>query len=717
MIHQRNRKKSHKSLREFFHEKRRGLRLLVACLFAFLLAIFLHFREVHVELLELDATAKGYIVAQIDFSFPDSEATYVLRAEALKDIGNIYRIQDSEIQKVRRRFEMHLINNPSWRMKHQATFEEMYHALDAVDETLRSANITDQRTYNKREELGLSQKNYHVLKEGHLEKNTDEPVRLSPYFWEQIEKTVEENYHYSPSTVRYIINFFEQYHWKLYNDYDAHRLFKGLVERTIPEKYTHVSAGSRIIDQGEKVTDRHIAMLNAMKKALADSRNIWEWQTIIGSLIFAVILTTIGALYLRFFQRDYYNSLRQVGLLTSILLITLILSKFAEYILLENNKQLFEIVRYPIFVPFATILLFILMNQQIALVFSFFLTVVIGITLSLNHSYFLFINLITSITAVLSSRSLKKRKDIFATMIKVWFSALPVIVAYNLVNSTLWTTTTITDFISAAVCLFIIAMLLIGAMPIFESLFNVLTDISLMEYLDPTIELLRRLAQDAPGTYHHSVFVSNIAEALATAVGANAVLTRAGAMYHDIGKMNNPMYYTENIMLDPSQTFDIHKLLLATESAQVIKAHVIEGEQMARKHKVPSQIVDMILQHHGTTLIKYFYYKQLEEAKGTKETVDESQFRYPGPKPQTKEAAILMISDSVEATSRSLDDFSEESVRKMVEEMILDRIKDGQFDECALTFQELFIIKSKLVKLLLATAHTRIRYPKPPPEK
>ncbi len=710
MVTPKYKKSTRRNWVEVFNEERRAYRVLVGLLFVVLLATFLHFREVRVDVLEIDASAKGYIVAQIDFSFPDSEATYVLKQEAMKDIGNIYRLRESEIKKVRHRFEMNLINNPLWRKEQDATFEEMYNVLDAVVDTLKAANITDPRTNSKREELNLSQHNFYTSSD----LQSDEPVVLDVGFWNQVSENVVDQYHYSKKTVHYVVDFFEQHPWRLQNDLDAHRFFKGLVEKTIPEKYTQINAGSKIIDHGEKVTDRHLAMLNAMKKALADSKNLWEWDTILGSFLFALILTAMGALYLRLFQKEVYYSLRQISLAASIVLLTLFLSKLAEYLLLQNNHQLIDMVRYPIFIPFATILFCVLMNQQIAVLFSFALTVVIGITLAVEHSYFLFINLVTVIAAVLSSRSLKKRKEVFRAGAKVWLSAIPVIVAFNLVGGSLWSSTTMTDFFSAAICLFIIVMLLIGAMPLFESLFNVMTDISLMEYLDPTNDLLRRLAQEAPGTYHHSVTVSNLAESIASAIGANPVLTRVGAMYHDIGKTNNPHYYTENLLLDSAGTFDIHKLLLATESVQVIKSHVTEGEYMARKYKLPTQIIDFIKQHHGTTLIKYFYHKQLEEVKGTKEKVDEQQFRYPGPKPQSKEAAILMICDSVEATSRSLDDFSEATVRKMVESMIFDRIQDGQFDECPLTFHELWLIKSKLVGLILASAHARIRYPKKP---
>ncbi|MBM3202263.1 MAG: hydrolase, partial [Chlamydiae bacterium] len=524
MIASKYKKAAPPTWREIFTEKRGGARLLVGLIFVILLATFLHFREVRIDVLELDATAKGYIVAQIDFSFPDSEATYVLKQEAIKDVGNIYRFRESEIKKVRHRFEMNLINNPLWRKEQDATFEEMYNALDAVVDTLKSANITDSRTNSKREELNLPQGTFYTSSDLQL----DEPVVLDPSFWRQVSVNVIEEYNYPKATVDYIIRFFGEHPWRLQNDLDSYRYFKSLVEKTIPEKYTYISAGSKIIDQGEKVTDRHLSMLGAMKKALADSRNLWEWETILGSFLFALSLTLAGVLYLRIFQTEVYVSFRQTSLVASIIILTLFLSKLAEYILLQNDHQLIDFVRYPIFIPFATILFCMLLNQQIAILFSFALTIIIGITLAVEHSNFLFINLITVIGAILSSRSLKKRKDVFSTVAKVWCLAVPVMIAFNLVGSSLFSMATLTDFFSAGICLFIIAMLLIGVMPLFESLFNVMTDISLMEFLDPSNELLRRLAQEAPGTYHHSVTVSNLAESIASAIGANPILARVG---------------------------------------------------------------------------------------------------------------------------------------------------------------------------------------------
>jgi hypothetical protein len=229
-----------------------------------------------------------------------------------------------------------------------------------------------------------------------------------------------------------------------------------------------------------------------------------------------------------------------------------------------------------------------------------------------------------------------------------------------------------------------------------------------MEYMDPNNELLRRLSLEVPGSYQHSLVVGNLSEIAAIAIGANGLFCKVATLYHDIGKLNNPNFFTEN---QNSSGVNIHQLLTPIESAQVIISHVTEGKTLAKKYKLPQQFIDVLLEHHGTTLVYYFYRKELELKGGDKSKIDEKKFRYPGPKPKTKESAIIMITDAIEATSRSMEDISFESFTKMVDGIVVDKAKDHQFDDCNLTFEELKIVKESLVRTLLITKHVRIKYP------
>jgi putative nucleotidyltransferase with HDIG domain len=244
-------------------------------------------------------------------------------------------------------------------------------------------------------------------------------------------------------------------------------------------------------------------------------------------------------------------------------------------------------------------------------------------------------------------------------------------------------------------------------LPVFEACFRILTDITLMEYMDPNHELLRRLTIEAPGTYQHSLIMGNIAEAAANAISSNGLFCRVATLYHDIGKMSIAQYFTEN----QQPGVNIHQLLTPVESAQVIISHVSEGVALARKAGLPEQFIDIIKEHHGNGLVYFFYHKQLENVGGNRELANEKEFRYSGPKPRTKESVIIMIADSLEAASRSLDEVNEETLTRLVDQIVKEKMEDGQFDESLLTFEELGRVKKAMVKSLLAIGHFRIKYP------
>jgi cyclic-di-AMP phosphodiesterase PgpH len=259
------------------------------------------------------------------------------------------------------------------------------------------------------------------------------------------------------------------------------------------------------------------------------------------------------------------------------------------------------------------------------------------------------------------------------------------------------------------VCALLAGILVTGLLPFIERIFDIQTEISLLELGDAAHPLLQELVRRAPGTYNHSINVASIAEAASEAIGANGLLVRVGAYFHDIGKMLKPAYFIEN----QGQTGNRHESLLPAMSTLVIIAHVKDGADLARQHRLPKRIIDFIEQHHGTTLVEYFYReasRRSEEANDDTD-VDENNFRYPGPKPQTKEAGVMMLSDAVESASRTLTEPTHSRIENLVEEIAMKRLLDGQFDECGLTLQELRIIQGSLIKSLTAVYHGRVKYP------
>jgi putative nucleotidyltransferase with HDIG domain len=259
------------------------------------------------------------------------------------------------------------------------------------------------------------------------------------------------------------------------------------------------------------------------------------------------------------------------------------------------------------------------------------------------------------------------------------------------------------------ICVVLAGFLMTGLLPFVERLFDVQTDISLLELGDAAHPLLQQLARRAPGTYNHSINVASLGEVAAEAVGGNGLLVRVGAYFHDIGKMLNPNYFIENKGQEPNQ----HDSLLPSMSTLVIVRHVKDGVDLARQHRIPQAIIDFIEQHHGTTLVEYFYRlaerQTSEESNGGK--VDENHFRYPGPKPQTKETCVLMLADAAESASRTLVEPTPSRIESLVHDIAMKKLLDGQFDECGLTLQELHRIEDSLVKSLAAVYHGRIKYP------
>ncbi|MGY3189298.1 HD family phosphohydrolase [Lysinibacillus sp. TE18511] len=259
-------------------------------------------------------------------------------------------------------------------------------------------------------------------------------------------------------------------------------------------------------------------------------------------------------------------------------------------------------------------------------------------------------------------------------------------------------------FIAALVSALLSGALTMGLLPFFESAFSLLSSLRLIELSNPNHPLLKKLLMESPGTYHHSVMVANLAEAACEEIGADGLLARVGCYYHDIGKTKRPAFFIENQM----SGINPHDSLSPETSAEIIIAHTTDGAEMLNRYKMPQEIIDIALQHHGTSLLKYFYFKAKEEGK----CIDETKYRYPGPKPQTKEAAVISVADSVEAAVRSMKEPNAEKIQKLVRSIIDDRVQDNQFDECDISIKELKCIERVLCGTLNGIFHSRIEYPK-----
>lgn len=694
-----------------YFDKSVTIRLLIGVVIAVFLFLFLHFRETFIEKLELGSETNHYVVAQIDFAFPDEEATIILRQKAAHEIGAVYRINDEQIHEKVTAFQKFITRDEQgikkWEnLSHENEFEDVALALSLFVDGLSQKRFTDLKTIQELE--NFSSENLPIPRQDffpYLPK--DHQGRLPITFWSSFGKEIYTAVDVPNSISLFILNYFEPISWEFEIDQGVEYTLRKLAQNKIPEKFTRVRSGDRLIDKGEKVTTRHISMLQAMKEGLSKKRNLLDPLTLAGSFLMTLILMAVGIVYLAENHRDIFHSNRKLALLGTIFVLSLLLAKGVEFFLIQTTSSLLDLVRFPLFVPFAAILLTSLMNARIGAFMAAFLSIVFAMSLAVESVPFLVINLITAMVVILTARQIRRRKEVFVVCAKGWFASVLVILAFNLYANTAFTVNFLGDLTSTFFFMAMTAVLVVGLLPVLESTFQIMTDITLMEFMDPSNELLRRLTIEAPGTYQHSMVVGHLAEAASSAIGANGLFCRVATQYHDIGKLANPQYFTENQL----GGMDMHQLLTPLESTQVIIAHVSEGVALARKVGLPEQFIDIIKEHHGTTLVYYFFHKQIELMGGDKSKVDEKDFRYSGPKPRTKESTIVMIADTLEAASRSLDLFNEETVTDLVDKLIAQKTEDGQFDESLLTFEELGIVKTTLIKTLLAASHPRIKYP------
>lgn len=695
---------------ETYFDKSLTIRFLIGIVFAFFLFLFLHFRQSYVETFDLGSVAKRYVVAQVDFSFPDEEASIIFRQEAAKNIGTILRLDEDDVHHALADFQNYVGHHQAeWdEVVEKTGFKNLASGLSLLNNTLLQSRFTDTKTLQtlssfSTTELPLPLSSFYLF----LPPNESREATLPRSFWQQMEKNVFAEEEIAPQALAFIFDYFEAKTWRFENDQGSEYTLRKLVQSRVPERYTHIMAGERIIDQGEKVTARHLAMLSAMKEKLDQKRQLLDPTTLVGSALMTLLFVFVAVIYLKENHREVFYSNRHLALLATVVLLSFLLAKVTEVFLIKSKTNLIDLIRFPLFVPFAAILLSCLLNLRIAAFATLFLSIVFTMVMPVESVPFLVINIMTATVAILSMRKIKRRKEVFIVCGKAWLGCVVVIFAFHLYENTAEMHSILADLSSTFVFMGLTSILVVALLPILESIFQIMTDISLMEFMDPGNEYLSRLMREAPGTFQHSLTVGSLAEAAASAIGANGLFCRVATEYHDIGKLVNPEYFTENQL----GGIDMHQLLTPLESTQVIIGHVSEGVAIARKMGLPEPFIDIIKEHHGMTLVYYFYHKQIELMGGDKSKVNERDFRYSGPRPRTKESTIIMIADTVEAASRTLDRFNEASLTELIDALVAQKCEDGQFDESPLTFEELKIVKRTLVKNLLAASHPRIKYP------
>ena len=465
---------------------------------------------------------------------------------------------------------------------------------------------------------------------------------------------------------------------------------------SIPPASGMVMSGQKVIDRGDIVDEYTYRVLSSFEREIK-RRSATQTQitnTVIGQVIFVTLMVFLFTMYLGLFRRDYFNKPRSIAMLYT--LITL----FPVVVSLMMRHNFLSVYM----LPFAMVPIFVRVFMDSRTAFVCHVTMILICTTAVRYQYeFIIIQLVAGLIAIYSLRELTRRAQVFKTAILVGIGSTFVYLALQLMQDN--------DFSSMDHDMYyhfvVNAVLLLIAYPmmyIIEKMFGFVSSVTLFELSNTNRGLLRDLSEIAPGTFQHSITVGNLAAEIANKIGANALLVRTGALYHDIGKMKNPVFFTEN-----QAGVNPHDTLTYQESARIIISHVTEGVKLAERENLPTIIRDFIVTHHGTGITKFFYIKYKNEHP--EEEVDPAPFTYPGPNPFTREQAILMIADGVEAASRSLPEYTEESISTLVNRMIDQDVTDGYFKECPITFRDLAIAKLVLIERLKAIYHTRISYP------
>jgi len=469
----------------------------------------------------------------------------------------------------------------------------------------------------------------------------------------------------------------------------------------VPISVGKVFKNERIVDANTRVTPQIKQKLNSLEKEYIrkgygeSAAN--QVTTFIGKMMLSAFLLFFFFAYLQTYRSQIYNDIKLITLVGVVFILQIASAHLIVYQLGWSE----------FFVPMsiAAMIFTVVFDGRIAFIIMVTLTLLTGIILS-NNIPFIVANLFVSSLAIYTVRRLRSRSQILWSILAVTSGYVAVIAVFEMIKFSNWESV-MEHMVFATANGILSPLLSYGLLVLIERVFKITTNLTLLELLDFNNKLLSKLAMKAPGTFKHSIDVGNLAVAAAEAVGANSLLARVGAYYHDIGKAEKPEYFIENQMRGTNK----HEKLSPRLSATVIVAHVKDGIKLADENRLPSIVADFIPMHHGKTRVEYFYQQALERAKENNSEINEADFRYPGPRPNTKETGILMIAEAIEAASRSLKSPNPQRIEALMDTIIESRIKSGELTNCPLTFRDLEIIKSAMMPVLTGSMHERIEYP------
>lgn len=476
----------------------------------------------------------------------------------------------------------------------------------------------------------------------------------------------------------------------------------------VPRTLGFVQENERIVSKHERITPDTQLKLESLRKARLDHG--WTADTplqLVGNILHVFLALVLFTIYLTLFRKGIIGNNRRLGLIAFLIL----LIGFLAYLTRELDVE--APIEYLIVVPAASMLLTIIFDSRVGFYGTVTLAIVVAGIRGNDYSVAL-AAIVAGALSVFSVRDMKNRSQIFRSLLFIFLGYAFVIIGLGLERSE--SIPVVTEQLAFAVANAVISPVLTYGLLIFlERFFRVTTDLTLIELAHFNHPLLRLLAEKSPGTYHHSMTMASLAESAAAAIGANEVLARVAAYYHDVGKIVKPTYFVENQRGNKSK----HDKLSPRMSSLIIAAHVKDGVALAKEYGLPTEIIDFIPMHHGTSRIDYFYNKALQLAQNSTDDtkldeINEQDYRYPGPRPQSKETGIMMLADAIEATVRTLDDPTPQRLQGIIDEIFKRRLEEGELDDCPLTLRDLTNIKSAFLNVLVGVYHSRVKYPEVP---
>lgn len=647
------------------------------------------------------------ILSPGDFEFVDLEATQNLREKAAKSIKEVYDLNLANIENVEKQIDSLFFEIKEYKEKIDESSEDANGNIMESDKILTDAALHEMA--NKiNENLGLYISEQIIVECLQFDNLTLEKIRVD--IKSSLRKIMEQGIkeddleNAKKQLIREIVEIsIDHYDALIASDIATSLLLPSLflneedTEKRRQEAVTSVDdvlrsiqKGQIIIRKGEVVTSEDIAILNAL--GLKNPKI--HFSNIIGIIMITAICLLVVFLYLSNFYPDIYENINKLILLGIISIFVVLLAKIAS----QASGYLMPIAS-------ASMLIAISLSPNIAILLTVILSLLIGFIPGGGLNYSL-VSIISGIVAIYSIRKATQRSSLTRAGLIIAGANIITISALGLINNegyylilqnNLW----------GVLNGFLAVILTIGILPFLESYFDITTSFKLMELSNPNQPLLKKMILEAPGTYHHSIVVGNLSETAAEEIGGNGLLARVGAIYHDIGKIKRPYFFTEN----QEAYKNIHDEMEPSLSALVIASHVKEGLELGKKNKLPKDIIDIIAQHHGTGLITYFFHRALKENGSNVDKVAEENYRYSGPKPQTKEAGIILLADSLEAATRSLTNPTATRIKTLVKEIIQKNLENGQLEECDLTMKDLDKIGDSFSRILTGMFHSRVEYP------